>query len=445
MATSQIANFVQVLKVCQNANGAGKKAAIQAALALCDENARALIWHALNPYLTYGVRRWEKPTSFKPAGHCGIGQVLDLLQALSSRQLTGTEASVAVTRTLSLYTAEEAEFLELVIEKDLKAGFSEDTYNKVWADKDDVYGPIPTFEVMLADKCEEPEEFLERLTFPAQADWKYDGQRTICIVRAGQQVEYRARSGKPMDHLVGTYDEDLGNMRAALGYDFVLDGESFASDFTETINAKKEGNQEAKDALRLRAFFLMPLTDWMAQKTTITMRQNRIELAKRIQLSACKRIEISKGREVKDYADMVAYCNEVIDVHKQEGLIIKNWEAVYQWDRTIDWCKVKRMYDIDMQVVGWYPGRKKSRLEGTVGGLELIGQDEHGRVIKSKVGSGFSDAQRDHIRDNWDLYFKSTAVITYQEISKSKGSDELSLRFPVVKQLLRDDKPLNYI
>ncbi len=440
MATSQIANFVKVLKVCQSANGAGKKAAIQAALAMCDEHARALIWHALNPYLTYGVRKWEKPTSFQKPGYAGCGQFLDLLQALSSRTLTGNNAQIAVEEHLALYTAEEAEFLELVIEKDLKAGFSEDTYNKVWSGKDDLYGTIPTFEVMLADKCEEPEEFLERLTFPAQADWKYDGQRTICIVRAGQPVEYRARSGKPMDHLVGTYDEDLANIRAAVGYDFVMDGESFASDFTETINAKKEGNQAAKDALRLRAFFMMPLTDWMNQSTTITMRQNRVELEKRIKLCACKRIEISAGREVKDYADMVAYCNEVIDVHKQEGLIIKNWDAVYQWDRTIDWCKVKRFYDVDARVVGFYMGRKKSRLEKTVGGITVEGRDEHGRPFRTNVGSGFSDRDRDHIRDNWHLYEGSTVVVTYQEMSKAKGSDIFALRFPTIKQLLRDDK-----
>jgi ATP-dependent DNA ligase len=229
-------------------------------------------------------------------------------------------------------------------------------------------------------------------------------------------------------------------MRAAIGYDFVLDGESFASDFTETINAKKEGNQAAKDALRLRAFFLMPLTDWMNQKTTITMRQNRIELTKRIQLSACKRIEISKGREVKDYADMVAYCNEVIDTHKQEGLIIKNWEAVYQWDRTIDWCKVKRFYDVDARVTGWYPGRKKSRLEGTVGGLNIEGIDEKGNKFRCNVGSGFSDKDRDHIRDNWEMYDGSTIVITFQEMSMAKGAEYFALRFPTVKQLLRDDK-----
>ena len=439
MATSQIANFVQVIKACQSANGSGKKAVIQTALSTADENARALIWHALNPYLTYGVRKWEKPIGYSAPGYAGVGSFFELLQALSSRNLTGNAAQEAVTKTLALYTKEEAEFLELVIEKELKAGFSEDTYNKVCAGKDDLYGTIPTFEVMLADKCEEPEEFLQRLNFPCLAEHKLDGQRTIAIVTK-TSVDYRARSGKPSDHLNGLFDLDLFKIRDALGYDFVLDGEAFASDFTETINAKKEGNDAAKANLRLRAFFLMPLTDWMAQKTRITMEHNRFFLQEVLRTVEAVKVLPVEGREVKDYADMVAYCNEVIDVHKQEGLIVKRWDATYQWDRTIDWCKVKRMWDVDVRVVGWYNGRKKSRLENTCGGITVEGRDEHGRPFRTNVGSGFSDEQRNHIRDNWHLYEGSTAVITYQEMSLAKGETIYSLRFPVVKQLLRDDK-----
>jgi DNA ligase-1 len=435
-------NFVQVLTSLQGIQGAGTKNAIQAVLATADEGTRALIWHALNPYLTYGVRKFAKPATYGKDGYADHNQFLDLLQALSSRSLTGNAASQAVTTNLALYPKDQADLLELVLEKDLKGcGFSAETYNKVWAGKDDLWGTIPTFDVMLADKCETPEEFLEKITFPCQGDWKYDGQRTICIVRAGRPVEYRARSGKESTHLNGLMDEDLLNIRAAVGYDFVMDGEAFASDFTQTINAKKSGDegQAAKDAIKLRAFFMMPLEAWMAQKTTITMRQNRDFLRDRLHKSGCAKVILSEGREVKDYADMVAYCNEVIDTHKQEGLILKNWDSVYQWDRTVDWTKVKRMHDLDCKIVAWYPGRPKSRLENTVGGITVIGKDEKGRIVKTNVGSGFSDAMRDHIRDNWAMYEGATAVITYQEISKAKGSDDWSLRFPVFSHT-RDDK-----
>lgn len=430
-----MSNFVEVIRECEEANGAGTKKAIQAALAKADPIAQRLIKEALDPYRVFGVKKFEAPDHYNTEDTTDYAMVFDYLDRLASRDLTGDAARCAVTNMLSQFTEETAGYIVRIIDKDLKAGFSADTFNKIHKTN-----KIPTFEVMLADKCETPEEFLERLTFPCQADWKYDGQRTIAIVRAGQPVEYRARSGKLSEHLNGLFDEDLLRIREYLTVDFVMDGEAFASDFTETINAKKSGNDKAKANLRLRAFFMMPLTDWIAQSTNNTMRSNRRTLERVLREQNCTKVILSEGREVKDYADMVAYCNEVIDVHKQEGLILKNWESTYQWDRTIDWCKVKRFYDVDARIVGWYKGRPKSRLENTCGGITVEGRDEHGRPFRCNVGSGFSDEVRDDIANNFDAKYKhKTAVVTYQEISKAKDSELFSLRFPTYNHV-RDDK-----
>lgn len=432
-------NFVSVLRACQSAGGAGKKDAIKAALSIADADTRALIWHALNPYLTYGVRKWEKPTTFHKDGYCGVGQFLDLLQALSSRSLTGNEAQAAVTSVLSLYTAEQAEFLELVIEKDLKSGFSEDTFNKVWTGKDDLYGTIPTFEVMLADKCESDEEFADNIAFPCLADFKYDGQRNIAIVENGV-VRHFARSGKPSDHLSGlSHDAELIALSKYLGTDIAFDCEAFAGDFTETINAKKSGNDKAKAAIKLRAFFVMPLSDWRAQKTTITMATARQTLIDALEAIGAKYVIVSDAKMIYSFEEMKTWCNEVIDVHKQEGLILKRLDAVYKWKRSIDWCKVKRFYDVDARITGFYMGRKKSRLENTVGGINIEGTDEKGRKFKCNCGSGFSDEMRKYILENWDKVEGATAVITYQEISLAKGSEFYALRFPTFNHI-RDDK-----
>lgn len=430
-----MSNFVEVIRECEAAGGAGTKKAIQAALAKADPIAQRLIKEALDPYRVFGVKKFEAPDHYNTEDTTDYAMVFDYLDRLASRDLTGDAARCAVTNMLSQFTEETAGYIVRIIDKDLKAGFSADTFNKIHKTN-----KIPTFEVMLADKCETPEEFLERLTFPCQADWKYDGQRTIAIVRAGQPVEYRARSGKLSEHLNGLFDEDLLRIREYLTVDFVMDGEAFASDFTETINAKKSGNDEAKANLRLRAFFMMPLSDWIAQSTNNTMRSNRRTLERVLREQNCTKVILSEGREVKDYADMVAYCNEVIDVHKQEGLILKNWDSTYQWDRTIDWCKVKRFYDVDARIVGWYKGRPKSRLENTCGGITVEGRDEHGRPFRCNVGSGFSDEVRDDIANNFDTKYKhKTAVVTYQEISKAKDSELFSLRFPTFNHV-RDDK-----
>lgn len=433
-----MSNFVSIIKRCEAASGAGSKQIIQDALAEADEIAKVLITAALDPYQIFGVKQYDQPKYFG-------GQPIDIaysnfkvmLCALARRDSTGDAARELVTLTLSCFTEEDASYVARVIDKDLRSGFSAASANKAWGSK-----VIPTFEVMLADKCDSTEDFEKYVTFPCQADWKYDGQRTISIVR-DSGVEYRSRPGLIMEHLAGVFDEDLMALRKTLGYDFVLDGETFAGDFTETMNAKKAGNDKAKAALRLRAFFLMPLSHWVAQKTTITMRQNREALDKLV--IGCKKITLSGGREVKDFQDMTAYCAEVTtpgfdgQPKGHEGLILKDWESPYVWDRSMTWCKVKNFYDADCKIVGFYKGKPKTKNANRLGGVKVWGRVEDGTIVECDVGSGWTDAQRDEIWANQDKYLGKTIVVKYQEVSKSKSKDVASLRFPTFEHF-RDDK-----
>lgn len=427
-----MSNFIEIIKECQDAGGAGSKKVIMAAIAKADDTAKLLIKEALDPYRVFGVKKYPEPTAAGLGGEAAYNDFLNMLELLATRQITGKAAQQLVTDTLGLFPAEDQKYLALVIAKDLKAGFSGDTVNKVFKSL------VPSFEVMLADKCESAEEFEKSISFPCQADHKYDGQRTIALVERSN-VTYYARSGKESEHLAGLFDEELLRLAKWYGDDIVLDGEAFASDFTETMNAKKEGNDAAKANLKLRAFFIMPLSAWKAQQTNITMREARAKLCAGLNFIKAKKIIVSEGRMVTDYSDMMAYCNEVIDVHKQEGLILKDFNATYEWDRTMAWCKVKRFYDVDVKIVDVYEGRAGTRLAGMLGGIMVEGEDEKGRKIVSNVGSGFSDELRKQIWENKQEYIGQTAVVKYQEISKAKNSDTWSLRFPTFEHT-RDDK-----
>jgi len=427
-----MSNFIEVIKQCQAAGGAGSKKVIMEAIATADFIAKDLIKEALDPYRVFGVKKYPAPTAEGSGDEAAYNSFLAMLDDLANRRVTGKAAQQLVADTLGLFPKDDQKYLALVIGKDLKSGFSGDTVNKVFK------GLVPSFEVMLADKCESIEEFEKSISFPCQADFKYDGQRTIALVENGN-VTYYARSGKESEHLNGLFDQELIKLAQWYGSDIILDGEAFASDFTETMNAKKEGNDAAKANLKLRAFFIMPLSDWKAQKTQITMRQARSFLCDGLNFIKAQKIIVSEGRMVNDYSDMMKYCNEVIDVHKQEGLILKDFNAVYEWDRTMSWCKVKRFYDVDVKIVDIYEGRAGTRLAGTLGGLMVEGEDEKGRKIVSNVGSGFSDEMRKEIWENKDKYIGQTAVVKYQEISKAKNSDTWSLRFPTFEHT-RDDK-----
>ena len=426
-------NFVDTIKAAEAAGGSGTKKLIAAALQSADSVAQRCIHEALNPYRVFGVRKYDPPRSAGTSSHDSYAALFSLLDRLCSRELTGNAARDAVSAALELFTAADQPYIARIFDKDLKSGFSPETFNKIHPTN-----KIPTFEVMLADKCETTEDFEQCVRWPASADHKLDGERTIAIVKKNQ-VTYYSRSGKEASHVAGLFDAELFRLRDLLQYDFVLDGERYASNFTETMNAKRAGNEEAKQNLKLHAFFLMPLSDWMAQSTKITMRHSRHFLETALKQVEASKIVMPMGREVTDYADMMQFCNEAIDDHGVEGLILKDWDAPYAWERSFAWTKVKRMYDVDCQVVGFYGGRAKSRLENTLGGITVVGFTESGERVEANVGSGFSDADREEIWGNQSAWIGRTVVIKYQEISRSKGKSVASLRFPTYERW-RDDK-----
>jgi len=446
-----MSNFVEVIKASENAGGAGTKKIIQAALQKADATAHSLIWEALNPFRVFGVRKFDMPLDDAkvPATEADYDRFFQLLNKLDARELTGNDAREAVSDALSYFDHETQQYLARILDKDLKAGFSADTVNKVLKD---VYGVIPSFEVMLAEKMGEDMEFSDYIDFPCQADYKYDGERTIVMVKKAEILPF-SRSGKPSNHILGLFDEELYKIREHLGYDYVLDCERISDlGFEATVNAKKAGNDAAKASLRLRAFFLMSLVDWMAQKCDITMEENRENIANILTATNVKKVILTEGRIVQDEADMLKFCDEAIDLpenkaRKIEGLILKQLKGKYEWDRTFSWIKVKRFYPADARILGFYYGRPKSRLADTVGGAVVAGWTEDKEFFITCVGSGFRDNPsndstmplRSEIMADLRKYVGATLVAKYQEVSRTKTKQFASLRFPTAEDI-RDDK-----
>jgi len=446
------AAFVRVLKECESAGGAGSKDVIKQSLITLDEDGRKLFEYAMDPFLVFGVKKFDEPQHFADTDAC-TDRFLELLDLLAARKITGNAAREWVTNILSQYTEDTAKYLSRVIDKDLQAGFSLETFNKIAAKEG--WSLIRDFTVQLADKCADADEFERYITFPCQADVKYDGERNIAFQLLEESnfapagSSYRSRSGKIAAHMNGLFDEELARIREYLGYDFVLDGERMAKDYIETINAKKSGaeGEAGKANMRFRAFFLMPLADWIAQKTEITTRQNREALQEILAACKCEKIILSEGREVTDYADMIAHCDEVTapgfdnQPKGHEGLILKDWNSTYEWDRSHAWTKVKKFYDADARILSWELGKKRNAAR--MGRVNVGGWLEDGTYFECGVGSGWGDKDRDDCAANFDeKWLGKTVVVKYQEVSKGKNKDHASLRFPTVDQakLFRDDK-----
>lgn len=424
-------NFASIIKRCEEANGSGTKKIIQDALRECDDLAIRLIHAAMDPYRVYGVRKYDAPKTVREEEN-RYDVLFALLDNLVERKITGNAAQDSITAVLAGFSEEEGQYISRIFDKDLRAGFSADTFNKIFPKN-----KIPTFDVMLADVYETDEEVKANVKFPCIAEAKYDGERTIAVVTQ-KGVTYYSRSGKEAKHVDGLFDNDLQDMRATVGYDIVVDGERYASNFTETMNAKKSGKSEAKENLRFYAFYLMSLEDWRNQKSRHSMEESRKWLTEVIKASNCQKVLLSKGIYAQTADDAEKFYRDMVS-EGFEGLILKQLDAKYEWDRSSNWIKWKPFFDADARVIGFYTGREKTRLENTLGGIIVAGYTEDGTYFETNVGSGFSDDLRYEIWNNQEKYLGTTAVIKYQEVSRAKNKDVASLRFPTFERF-RDDK-----
>lgn len=425
-------HFAPTLKAVEETN---KKAIKQELLKDLSPVAQKLFWNLFNPYRVFHVRKWDAIEKHATTDVDNGETLLAVLDKLHNKELRGNAAKSAVSQTLALYTEETAQFLARVLGKDAKAGFSGDTYNKIYPNA------IPTFDVMLAEKVDDSYEW----EFPCRAERKHDGLRSITVVNAGEVIHY-SRSGLVHTHLEGLFDEDLIALEEIIGQPFILDCEVLGTDFTSALNAKsKSKGAKAKLEQRLYVFDMMPLSAWETKKwdrIQSDRTQDVLDALERLsEVKADHKLMKTEGVDCNNYAEVKAFFEkirgELIGGKPGEGIIVKKLNAAYEWDRSGSWAKWKGIITLDLKIVGFYPGRKGTRLEHTLGGVFLEGHDENGTFIKAKCGSGFDDAMRDLIWKNQEDYLGVTCEIEAGEISVSKG--EYSARWPIFVRF-RDDK-----
>lgn len=457
-----------------------KKALIADALSGLRPADQNLLLATFNPYVVYGIRKYDWPKAFASVdpldadGKTSYDAFTKLLSNLSTRMITGNAAKFAVTATLGLYTEKTAKILARVLNRDLDCGAGRDTFQKIYPSLN-----IPSFELMLAGKIDEIAEettlskklkkvvltseiLLSKygLSFPVQAEAKYDGNRLLAMVENGV-IEYLARSGRPSDFCDGLFDEELLKIEKEIG-PFVLDGEVLARSFQETMNAKAESGDSAKAALRFFAFDFMTLAEWKARNCSKVQHVRSTELSTLIAKLGLTKIVKSKQKICNSISELREFYAEVLADGMNddgtlnglgEGLIIKAMHGTYEWERSsvvkdgrgpnskivksVFWVKWKPVLDLDLTMVGWEPG--KGRLSKTIGKILLKGTDENGREIEARCGSGLNDKMRDYIFNNLDKCMGSVVMIECQEISLAQNATIFSARFPVFMKF-RDDK-----
>lgn len=120
----------------------------------------------------------------------------------------------------------------------------------------------------------------------------------------------------------------------------------------------------------------------------------------------------------------------------KEGLVA-NLDTPYKRKRHSGILKVKEFYTMDLPIVGYAKGT--GRFAGTLGALVL---DFKGNEVK--VGSGFSNEQRNDLWRNKDNLTGVLCEVKYKEVSYDKSTGAESLQFPVFVSLRTDKSEVSF-
>lgn len=417
--------MVESILELQSASGANAKIAVLKKY--CDDIwFRNFLYYALNPLITYNLSektlREMDVKKLKGVKSMFFTDIFDCCEYLS--RLRGIdEATIRQVGALLLsFPGEEREVYIKLLAKTIRLGVTAKTINKIIPEL------IPEWEVQQAYPIDK---------YPIMDGTEFWLTQKLNGVRAtlyrGQLV---ARSGQPykgLEHIL----QAVGGW--AQSTNLVLDGE---------LTLKNKGELSDNEAFRMAAgilnsddgdksqicytiFDVVPIDDFenANPKVAYSSRRAVLDGMNAMLNTDCTRVlpVLYHGTDQRKIWELL----EKMVAEDKEGLML-NTDVPYFRSRHKGILKVKRFYSMDLPILRCEEG--SGRLAGKLGAFVL---DFRGNEVK--VGSGFSDEQRDTYWQKQDEIAGMLCEVKYKEISSDKNTGLESLQFPVFIRV-RDDK-----
>lgn len=411
-------NSNQIYETVENiASASGKNAKI-ALLAeyLKDPDFLKVVVYALDPFITYGQR---------PARVIGTGvnlwndDTFKMLDALSSRQLTGNAAKQIIEQQMRGMNAPSAELLWRVLNKDLRADFGESSVNKARK------GTFKSFPYM---RCSLTKD-VDLATWPWEkgviSQVKADGMFVNVTVEPGaviiasrQGTVFPAEGFESLTDILKT---------ASVDAPVQLHGELLVIDPAGAVQAREIGNGMINSVIQggeLPAGYSYRLDLWdMVLLSAVQpkgkyavpylMRLSRLNaLIKTLASPQVKLIETRVVRSLKEAFEHYSSCL----ARKLEGTVLKNPNMIWEDKTSKGQVKLKLEATCELRVKGFKEGKEGKKTANTFGSLQL--QSECGEL--EVFCSGFPDDLRAEINANRDDWVEAIVTVVSNGILYAK-------------------------
>jgi DNA ligase-1 len=375
-----------------------------------DEVIKKYLKIAYDPYEVYGISTKKLSKGIAGMTPYTFDTILELFDYLKVHN-TGRDCDVKLCQaTLEVvYSAFEGCTLLLkeLICKDLSIGCDAKTINSVMPNL------IPTFNVMLAEKFFDKPERVEGKEFAITT--KIDGGRIIAIKENGQ-VSFFTRAGQKYEGLVDLEKDFIECLPDGLALDgeiTLLNDKGIPSKEAYKQAMKITRKDGEKHGVKMKVFDAMAAEEFRNQYCPHpwSARRSMIETIFGYAPKKITYFELLPVLYAGTNTSMITkYLDEAI-ADDQEGIMINICDAPYEFKRTTNLLKVKKMNTLDLQIIGFEEG--SGRLAGTLGAILVRYKD--GNTVK--VGSGFTDWLREEIWKNQGKYLDAICEIQYFEPS----------------------------
>lgn len=399
-----------------------------------DELFQKIVELSVNPAKTFGIVPTTEWINKSDIETCFTEDTFDLLNKLIDRNLTGHAARDSIILELSKLSNKSAELLVRIIRKDLRAGFSANSVNKVMP------GLIPEYPYM---RCSTPKkDTFKKWDFSKGVYSQLKSDGLFASGNSLDQFEFISRAGNyfPMEEFSDICEEALKAKNNQLHGEILVveDGKILPRTLGNGIlnsilqGAKFKDNQKP----------LYVVWDIIPVEESKRKNKYKVPYSKRIALleemfKDCKYILVTEYEILYSLEECYLHAARLIK-EGHEGTVIKNPDAIWEDGTSKNQIKIKVEFDCDLVIKEILPGKVNTKNEGRPGALRCESSDG---IVKVNI-TVKNDKMRNAIEANPQEWIGKIVTVLANDITTSGNDTSVySLFLPrLVEDIYRIDK-----
>ena len=346
----------------------------------------------------YGLKKTPSYTPVKES-EVNFGDMLNLLDKLGSRELTGNAAIDAVSNLLNKCSEEDAYVFLCMLQKKTRCGVSSAFVNKV-------YPNLITIPAKVMKAQSYSAKNMKNIVYPAISQRKCDGARCLAVNPSSkdEDIFFMSSSGKTYYGL-----SKLAEELSRLPKDYIYDGELLVVDEHGNVLSRKLGNgilnkslhntisEEEASRVRLVLWDCVKVDEY-ENESAKTPYEETYTILSNLLKADFEMISFVEGKIVNNKEEAIEHFKEML-ARGEEGTILKNLHSHWENARSKNCVKFKIVIQTTMKVTDFLEGKEK--YANKLGAILCESSDG---IVQVKVGSGLSDEDRELIWNNQSYY-----------------------------------------